>query len=325
MFGMRKIIFLLVISFSVTSVSFAQEQKQSERGSGPTPEQLIENMQKEKEKTLQSGDKGKTEAIDSMVKDFKAGKITAEQIMKQGPQDKSTQGSSKESGGYPQKGGEQSGKSYDSGKQGSSQGKGEYKQETAPFNDYEKEGVPTKEKVLKELQKLKEKAINSDNMEEAKRLHSEIENIRKGKSVSVKPTEKSVEGNESQGEQDVDALKSQEKGKFLQQISQEESGLTKEKAIKKMQKMKEEAIKAGDMEKAKEIHSELQNISKMDASSFGSKEVQTMDTSGMKERAIKGSRNTETEDYGSVQTQGGSSGEGPPTSGAPGMSGGMKK
>jgi hypothetical protein len=127
--------------------------------------------------------------------------------------------------------------------------------------DYEKEGALTKEELLKELQKLKE---------EVKRLHSEIENIRAGK-LDITKLEGgygSLQGKESVGKQDIEALKSQEKTKYLQQLLHEQGGLTKEKAINLMQKLKEDAIKSGDMEKAKEIHSEMQEVSKMNESSF---------------------------------------------------------
>ncbi len=51
-----------------------------------------------------------------------------------------------------------------------------------PMMQQSSQSSADKTQILKELQKSKEVAIKSGNMEEAKKLHAEIENIRAGKS-----------------------------------------------------------------------------------------------------------------------------------------------
>ncbi len=58
------------------------KQRESKSGYQPKPEDMIKSLEKEKQNALQSGDKAKAEAIDAMINDFKAGKITTEEVIK---------------------------------------------------------------------------------------------------------------------------------------------------------------------------------------------------------------------------------------------------
>lgn len=233
MFKERGIILIIILFCLVPIFSFAQEQMSQRESSELSDELAIQVVEKEKEKALKAGEKAKAEVIDTKIRDFKAGKITKSEFLTPG----GTQS------GTPYGGSAYRGDSYSGGstQEEFSQGMAGLSQKSS-----------TSSRNLNELYKAKEMAIKSGDMEEAKRIHVEIERIRKIRRISqdkgyqssdIQGTPKEMSGSSQQGPPD---------GKSF--------GPSSEMIIKSLEKEKESALKSGNVWAADAIESKIKDL-----------------------------------------------------------------
>ncbi len=226
MFKERGIISIIILFFLVPIFSFAQEQKPQGESSELSDELAIQIVEKEKEKALKTGEQGKVEVIDTRIRDFKAGKITKSELLNQGD---------------PQSGTPYGGDMSQNQNMEGSRGMDGYSQGKAV-------GMSAGGKSLKELQKAKEAAIKSGDMEEAKRIHAEIESIRKANKMSQDTSSKQSSAQQERHQQGGPPSGSGS------------GGPTPEIIIKSLEKAKAEALQSGNRWAAEGIDTQIKDF-----------------------------------------------------------------
>ncbi len=99
----------------------------------------------------------------------------------------------------------------------------------------QEQGQPsfTKTQILNELQKSKEKSIESGDMESAKQIYSEMEKIRKDDQYFARLKK----AKEEEANKRKSMLESQEKVKYMRQLSEMPGGQTRENSKKLMDRI----------------------------------------------------------------------------------------
>ncbi len=249
----QRIVFLLSVIFILIPLfSFTQEQRPSGGSSEPTTEFISSILEKEKEKALQSGNKIAAESIDTQLKDFKSGKITLQQLMKQRPNE-GGQSTPPQAGGYSSKG-----------------------------RPDAVTGATPPEVLLQYLERDKEKALKAGDEKLAEGIDAMMGDVKSGKITAsnfkqgnipqiLKPDsqeiikrmemdkEKALQSGDKALADIIDAqLKDLKEGKItVEQVtggsSTKEEKLTPDMIIQILEKMKEMALKSNDIKNADEI------------------------------------------------------------------------